>query len=121
LTNAIVIDDDPIIAKMISEFLELKKIQVLGIGYNGKDAVALYQKFNPDVVFLDAQMPNDDGFYGFKELKKLNSNATVIMLIDHNSSDLEDKFEELGISAVIYKSLDMKHFFQKVGNVLKKR
>ncbi len=120
MTNAIVIDDDPITAKMISEFLELKKIQVLGIGYNGKDAVALYQKFNPDVVFLDAQMPNYDGFYGFKELKKLNPNVTVIMLTNDITSDLEDKFEELGISAVIYKSLDMKHFIEKVENVLKK-
>jgi len=119
LTNAIVIDDDPITAKMISEFLELKKIQVLGIGYNRKDAVALYQKFNPDVVFLDVQMPNNDGFYGFKELKKLNPNATVIMLANDITSDLEDKFEKLGISAVIYKSLDMKHFFQKVEHILK--
>jgi len=121
LTNAIVIDDDPIIAKMISEFLELKKIQVLAIGHNGKDAVALYQKFNPDVVFLDVQMPNYDGFYGFKELKKLNSNATVIMLINDITPDLEDKLEELGISVVIYKSLDMKHFIEKVEQVLKKR
>jgi len=121
LTNAIVIDDDPITAKMISEFLELKKIQVLGIGYNRKDAVALYQKFNPDVVFLDVQMPNNDGFYGFKELKKLNPNATVIMLTNDITSDLEDKLQELGASVVIYKSLDMKHFIEKVEHVLKKR
>ena len=121
LTNAIVIDDDPIIAKMISEFLELKKIQVLGIGYNGKDAVALYQKFNPDVVFLDVKMPNYDGFYGLKEIKKLNSDAAVIMVTNEAKSDVEDKLVELGASVVIYKSLDMKHFVEKVELVLKKR
>jgi len=47
---------------MISEFLELKKIQVLAIGHNGKDAVALYQKFNPDVVFLDVVSDRLDEF-----------------------------------------------------------
>ena len=120
MTNAIVIDDDPIIAKMISEFLELKKIQVLAIGYNGKDAVALYQKFNPDVVFLDVKMPNYDGFYGLKEIKKLNPGATVIMVTNEAKSDVEDKLVELGASVVIYKSLDMKHFVEKVELVLKK-
>ena len=121
MTTAIVIDDDPIIAKMISEFLELKKIQVLAIGYNGKDAVALYQKFNPDVVFLDVKMPNYDGFYGLKEIKKLNPGATVIMVTNEAESDVEDKLVELGASVVIYKSLDMKHFVEKVELVLKKR
>ncbi len=121
MTNAIVIDDDPIIAKMISEFLELKKIQVLAIGYNGKDAVALYQKFNPDVVFLDVKMPNYDGFYGLKEIKKLNPSATVIMVTNEAKSDVEDKLVELGASVVIYKSLDMKHFVEKVELVLKKQ
>ena len=120
MTTAIVIDDDSVIAKMIGEFLELKKIQVLAIGYDGKDAVTLYQKFNPDVVFLDVRMPNYDGFYGLKEIKKLNPNATVIMITNETKSDVEDKLGELGASVVIYKSTDMKHFTEKVELVLKK-
>ncbi len=99
---------------MISEFLELKKIKVLAIGYDGKDAVTLYQKFNPDVVFLDVIMPNYDGYYGLKEIKKLNPDATVIMLTNDLTSDMEDKLEELGAPVVIFKSLDMKHFIEKV-------
>jgi len=114
LKTAIIIDDDPIITKMFSEFLELKKIKVLATGYDGEDAVALYQKFNPDVVFLDVIMPNYDGYYGLKEIKKLNPDATVIMLTNDLTSDMEDKLEELGASVVIYKSLDMKHFIEKV-------
>ena len=114
MNTAIIIDDDPIIAKMISEFLELKKIKVLAIGYDGKDAVTLYQKFNPDVVFLDVIMPNYDGFYGLKEIKRLNPDATVIMLTNNLTSDMDSKLEELGASVVIYKSLEMKHFIEKV-------
>ncbi len=106
---------------MISEFLELKKIQILAIVYNGKDAVALYQKFNPDVVFLDVKMTNYDGFYGLKEINKLNLSATVFMVTDEAKSDVEDKLVELGASVVIYKSLDMKHFAEKVELGLKKR
>lgn len=114
MNTAIIIDDDPIIAKLISEFLELKKIKVLAIGCDGKDAVTLYQKFNPDVVFLDVIMPNYDGYYGLKEIKKLNPGATVIMLTDDLTPDMEDKLEELRASVVIFKSLDMKHFIEKV-------
>jgi len=121
LTTAIVIDDTDTIAKMIRDFLEFKKIQVLAIGQNGKEAVALYQKFNPDVVFLDVRMPDYDGFYGLSEIKKLNPNATVIMVTNEAKSDMEDKLVELGASVVIYKSLDMKHFGEEVELVLKKQ
>jgi len=114
MNTAIVIDDNRNIAKMIREFLELKKIKILAIGYNGKDAVALYQKFNPDVVFLDLDMPNDDGFYGLKEIKKLNPDVVVITLTNDLTPDMEGKLEELGAPVVIYKSLDMKHFIEKV-------
>ena len=120
MTTAIVIDDDHIIAKMICEFLELKKIQVLAKGDDGKDAVALYQKFKPDVVFLDVLMPNYDGFYGLKEIRKVNPDATVIMMTSDMTSDVEDKLEEQGASVIIFKTLDMKHFLEKVEPLLAK-
>src|SRR5438094_9160772 len=37
-------------------------VKIVGKCSNGKDAVAMIRKQNPDVVFLDVQMPEMDGF-----------------------------------------------------------
>lgn len=66
--RVIVIDDDIDVIDAFSEYLRIKGIDVLGIGYHGKDAVNLYQQFKLDVVFLDAKMPKYDGFYGIEKI-----------------------------------------------------
>jgi DNA-binding response OmpR family regulator len=72
LLTAIVIDDDLDLTEVLSELLELHDIRVLGIGYNGKDAVQLYKKYKPDIVFLDLMMPKYDGYYGLAGIKTIN-------------------------------------------------
>ena len=36
------------------------------------EAILAIEKFNPELVFLDIQMPNKNGFQLFKELKTIN-------------------------------------------------
>ena len=112
--TALVVDDDPDAVEMFSDYLENKGVNVIGKAKDGKEGFELYKKLKPDVIFLDVIMPNYDGYYGLKEIKKLNPDDTVIMLTNDLTSEMEDKLEELGASVVIYKSLDMKHFIEKV-------
>jgi len=49
--TAIVIDDDYDTVDTFSELLEEQQITVIGKGYNGKNAIDLYSKHSPDVVF----------------------------------------------------------------------
>lgn len=51
MLTAIVIDDDHDLTEVLSDLLEFHDIRVLGIGYNGKDAVQLYKKYKPDILF----------------------------------------------------------------------
>ena len=53
IITSIVIDDDLDTVELFSEYLEIKGIHVVGKGYDGKEAVELYQKLKPDVIFLD--------------------------------------------------------------------
>ena len=59
--TAIVIDDDKDIVNFFSEYLEIKDINIIGKGYDGKEAVDLYVKLRPDVIFLDVMMDKFDG------------------------------------------------------------
>jgi two-component system LytT family response regulator len=59
----LIVDDEPIARRGVR--LQLKgepDIEIIGECANGLEAVAAIQKFTPDLVFLDVQMPEMDGF-----------------------------------------------------------
>ena len=64
------IDKDTV--SVFKDYLSLKGIDVLGVGYNGKEAVQLYLQLKPDIVFLDHRMPEYNGLYALANIKKIN-------------------------------------------------
>ena len=119
MTTSIVVDDDFDTVEVFSEYLELKDIHVVGKGYNGKDAVDLYQKLKPDVVFLDVLMPKYDGFYALEKIRQLNPDSKVIMVTASLTAQTEDKLNELNASSIIYKPYDIDNVIKTVKRVLK--
>ncbi len=104
--NVIVIDDDYNTVKVFSEFLELIKVNVVGKGYDGKDAVNLYNQLKPDIVFLDVMMPDFDGFYALENIKKINPNALLVMITADLTMETEIKLDNLKPTSIIYKPFD---------------
>jgi len=112
--SVIIIDDDPDIREVLSEFLRLKSIDVLATGSNGKDAVELYKKYTPDIVLIDFRMPDFDGLYGLRNIIKLDSNAKVIILTDSAVSNIDRDLTESGASAIFQKPCDMNHLVKTI-------
>ncbi len=61
MVNCIVIDDNQNIVNVFSDLLEISGIEVIATGTDGLKAVELYEKYNPDVIFVDLVMPRYDG------------------------------------------------------------
>ena len=107
MTSVCVIDDDRDTVEVFCEYLAIKDIEVLGRGYDGRTAVELYKKLKPDIVLLDVMMPEYDGFYALKEIRKIDPNAKVIMVTADLTSDTEKKLVELKATAMIYKPYEI--------------
>src|SRR5438132_5145372 len=61
--RALIADDEVLARKFIRRMLkDDHDVEIVGECSNGKEAVAMIRKQNPDVVFLDVQMPEMDGF-----------------------------------------------------------
>lgn len=99
----IVIEDDPDMRDVLSEFLRLNSMDILATGNNGKDAVELYQKYRPEVVFMDLTMPDFDGLYGLENIRKIDHNAKVVIHIDSTEHDKINKLIEMGVFAIVEK------------------
>lgn len=61
--TALVVDDEkPACDELVYLLKGFPAIQVVGVAYNGVEAVHLIEHLQPDLVFLDVQMPGLDGF-----------------------------------------------------------
>ena len=60
--RALIADDEALARKFIRQMLkDDHDVEIVGECSNGKEAVAMIRKQNPDLVFLDVQMPEMDG------------------------------------------------------------
>ena len=68
--RVLLIDDEPLARERVRKFLEKEAdIELVGECADGLQAVAEIQKLAPDLVFLDVQMPELDGFGVLEKLK----------------------------------------------------
>ena len=67
--SALIVDDEQPARDELAFLLKgLPDVEVVGQGKNGVEAVNLIRELNPQVVFLDVQMPGIDGFGVIKKL-----------------------------------------------------
>ncbi len=71
--SAVVVDDEQLASEELSYLLkEFPEVEVLATGKNGLEAIKLIETLEPDVVFLDVQMPGLDGFGVIRTLREKN-------------------------------------------------
>jgi len=77
--RALVVDDEPIARRVLREELELfPELQVVGEAGDGKEALQQIAKLQPEIVFLDLQMPV---MSGFEVVRNLNGPKLPVVVI----------------------------------------
>ncbi|MCA9278544.1 MAG: chemotaxis response regulator protein-glutamate methylesterase [Phycisphaeraceae bacterium] len=80
--RVLVVDDSAVVRASLRRVLESDaEIKVVDIARNGQEAVELVQKYQPDLVTLDIEMPVKDGRTALREILqlKLDSKPAVLM------------------------------------------
>ena len=75
MIKTIIVDDEFNAREFLEKLLQRyfpDKFLVLALCESVDEAIHAIEKFNPELVFLDVQMPNKNGFQLFKELNKIN-------------------------------------------------
>ena len=107
MVSCVVVDDDPDIVDLFCELLEISKVEILGRGSDGSEAVELYEKFKPDVIFVDLAMPKYDGIYAVKNIRSLYPDAKIIVLTGDAGEDERSLHEKYKVDYVLHKPFDM--------------
>lgn len=99
--KVVVVDDSAFMRKLISEMIgSSEKFEVIAKLRNGKELIDRIDKYNPDIVTLDLEMPVLDGLATLKELKRIGRKLPVIVLSSLTSSGSSQTMECLEEGAI---------------------
>ena len=107
MVSCVVVDDDPETVSIFCEVLGMVGLDVLVTGNNGKDAVEMYEKHHPDLIFINLIMPQFDGFYAIKNILKKNPGAKIVVVTGDLLAGESHLMNTLKVTAVIYKPFDI--------------
>lgn len=98
---ALVVDDTPDTLGMVSAALENSGMTVL-VATDGKAAIELTRRVEPDVILMDAVMPGMDGFQTCRELKFGVDPVTTPIIFMTGLAEKEHLLEGLASGGVDY-------------------
>ncbi|HLG39905.1 MAG TPA: response regulator, partial [Chitinophagaceae bacterium] len=75
MIKAIIVDDEPYCCESLVTLLEryCPGVKVAEICYSGKDALLAIKEQQPQIVFLDIEMPRMNGFEMLEKLPEIHS------------------------------------------------
>jgi len=118
-TNILVVDDLKSIRLTLGGILEDEGHNVV-LAENGYQAIEAARQMPFDVVFMDIKMPGINGVQTFREVKKINPQAVVIMMTAYSVDDLVREALEEGAYTVVYKPFDIEHIVNIIESALHK-
>src|ERR671912_480230 len=96
-----VVDDQRLFTRGLSGLVDmLPETEVVGVAYDGEEAITLCREEEPDVVLMDISMPKMDGISATREIKDLLPQTAVVILTGHE--DDEHVFEGIKAGAQGY-------------------
>jgi len=87
--KAIVVDDHPLMAQATVQLLnQIEQIEVAGVAHTAKQTLELADSVQPDLVFLDYQLPDQSGTQVAEQLKQKNPQVRIVIFTGVDASDL---------------------------------
>jgi two-component system chemotaxis response regulator CheY len=102
-SSVLIVDDSRTSRRILKDILDRAGYKVAGEAINGKEGVAYYVKFQPDIVTMDITMPEMDGIEALRQIKRENPEAKVIMITAAGQKDKMMEAVKLGAAEFISK------------------
>lgn len=116
----IIVDDDPLIRRMLVNHLQKQNIPVLGVS-NCRQAEEEIKKESPDLMIIDLLLPDGDGLKLLQEVKNSNPNVEVIMMTGFGTIESAVEAMKQGAANYLLKPFTLPQFDVTLQQILERK
>ena len=109
----LLIDDDETLCKVIGEELEQENYSVT-CSFSGKEGLAKLNLDKYNLVILDYQMPEMDGYEVLKEIRIIYPSLPVIIITANTDIDTINKFSLKSICDLVNKPFEFEDLLARI-------
>jgi DNA-binding response OmpR family regulator len=100
----VIVDDDPSFLATVRVLLEAEGFAVVGEALTGLDGVTVATRLDPDIVLVDVNLPDIDGFEVVKRLAGRDGAPPVVLTSSRSATDFGNLIDESRARAYITKA-----------------
>jgi two-component system response regulator NreC len=102
--KVLIADDHALVREGIAAFLKLSdEFEVIAEASDGVEAIAKTNKYHPDIVIMDINMPKLGGLEATVEIKKTLPDTKVLVLTQYEDTEYISRFLKAGVSGYLLK------------------
>ena len=115
----LIADDEETVCAVEKQMLKLLGFDVL-TAFDGQEAVDVFREHTDEIacVLLDLTMPRMDGEQAFREIRRIQPDAKVILCSGYNEQDATERFTGKGLAGFIQKPGSMATFRKLLKEIL---
>jgi two-component system, sensor histidine kinase len=120
--HVLVVEDNAINQTLVIKVLKRQGFET-DVAENGLVAIEKHCKHNFDVILMDLQMPEMDGYEATRRIRELETDKKDIPIIAMSAHTFKGEYEhciEIGMNEFISKPFDTKELFEKIHKLVKK-
>lgn len=116
MIKAVIVDDEPAVATIIKHFIkdESLPIEVAGVADNGVNGVSMIKRLEPQIVFLDIQMPMMNGFEVIREYPQMN--YVIVTAFDY--FEYAQEALRLGAKDILLKPIEKEQLLKAISRAV---
>jgi len=115
----LIADDHGLMREVMACFLEAAPdLEVVAEAEDGREAVALAEQHQPDVVLMDLSMPHMNGLEATRQISSKVANSKVLVITASRNESLLQQLLEAGAAGFVLKTGDTDELLSAVRTVL---
>jgi PAS domain S-box-containing protein len=120
LPTIVVVDDAAEVRTLVRSRLRVSgRLDVVGEGASGLEAVELAERLQPDLMLLDVSMPGMDGLEALPRVRAVSPDTCVVMYSGFAEDGLSERCLALGAAAFFEKSTSLETLADDLRDVLR--
>ncbi len=116
MTRLLVADDSETVLLMLQRRLEMEGYEVVTAtdGVEALDRLEELGSKGPDVILLDAMMPNKSGTEVLEEIRGTGSDVPIVMISAHLDAQEPERMRKLGATDIVPKPFEWEDLIGKI-------